>query len=126
MSERNTRQKAAVLEVLKDARTPLAPPQILVKAQELVPTISQATIYRIIKSLLEKSVIATVQLPGEVPLYELAGKSHHHYFRCRRCGFMYEVNGCTDMLKDLVPRGFRLEDHELFLFGTCSTCTRRK
>ena len=126
MSERNTRQKAAVLDVLEKSQTPLAPPQILAKAQELAPTISQATVYRILKALLKKDVIATVQLPGEVPLYELAGKSHHHYFRCRRCGFMYEVNGCTDMLKDLVPRGFRLEDHELFLFGTCSTCTKRK
>jgi Fur family ferric uptake transcriptional regulator len=126
MSERNTRQKAAVLEVLEKSQTPLAPPQILAKAQELAPTISQATVYRILKVLLEKKVIATVQLPGEVPLYELAGKSHHHYFRCRQCGFMYEVNGCTDMLKDLVPRGFRLEGHELFLFGTCSTCARRK
>jgi Fur family ferric uptake transcriptional regulator len=126
MSERNTRQKAAVLEVLEGAQAPLAAPQILTKAQRRVPSIGQATVYRILKALLEKQAVATVQLPGEVPLYELAGKSHHHYFRCRRCGFMYEVNGCTDLLKGLVPRGFRLEDHELFLFGTCSSCTRRR
>jgi Fur family ferric uptake transcriptional regulator len=104
----------------------LAPPDILAKAQRLVSTISQATVYRILKLLLEKKVIATVQLPGEVPLYELAGKAHHHYFRCRRCGLMYEVSGCLDLLKGLVPRGFRLEDHELFLFGTCAPCTRRR
>jgi Fur family ferric uptake transcriptional regulator len=83
-------------------------------------------VYRVLKALQEKDVIAIVQLPGEAPLYEMAGKSHHHFFRCRECGLMYEVNGCTDMLKSLVPRGFRLEDHALFLFGTCSTCARRK
>ena len=126
MSERNTRQKAAVIEVLEESPTPLAAPQILTKAQEIVPSISQATVYRILKGLLERDTIATVKLPGEVPLYELAGKSHHHYFRCRQCGFMYEVSGCTKLLKGLVPRGFNLEGHELFLFGTCSSCTGEK
>jgi Fur family ferric uptake transcriptional regulator len=126
MPERNTRQKAAVLEVLEKTRHPLAPLEILAKAQGRVPTVSLATVYRVLKALQEKDVIATVQLPGEAPLYEMAGKSHHHFFRCRECGLMYEVTGCTDMLKSLVPRGFRLEDHALFLFGTCSTCARRK
>ena len=126
MPERNTRQKAAVLEVLEQAKTPLATPQVLAKAQALGADDQPGNGVPDPQVLLSKDVIATVQLPGEVPLYELAGKSHHHDFRCRRCGFMYEVDGCTDMLKELVPRGFRLEDHELFLFGTCSTCTKRK
>jgi Fur family ferric uptake transcriptional regulator len=125
MPERNTRQKGAVLEVLEKTRHPLAPPEILARAQELAPTVSLATVYRILKSLQKKDVIAIVQLPGEAPLYEMAGKSHHHFFRCRQCGLMYEVNRCTDTLKNLVPRGFRLEGHELFLFGTCSSCTKR-
>jgi len=123
MSERNTRQKAAVMEVLEGFPTPLAAAQILARARQIVPTISLATVYRILKGLLEKEAIAVVQLPGEVPLYEPGGKSHHHYFRCRQCGFMYEVSGCMKLLKGLVPRGFKLEDHELFLFGTCSSCT---
>jgi Fur family ferric uptake transcriptional regulator len=123
MPERNTRQKAAVVDVLARAATPLSARQILTRAQRSVPSIGQATVYRILKSLLDKGTVATVQLPGEVPLYERAGKSHHHFFRCRKCGFMYEVKGCAELLKGLVPRGFRLEDHELFLFGTCSSCT---
>jgi len=73
---------------------------------------------------LKKEVVATVQLPGEVPRYELAGKGHHHFFRCRQCGSMYAVGGCTDLIEGLVPQGFRLEDHEVFLFGTCSSCAR--
>ncbi|MCE5326554.1 MAG: transcriptional repressor [Planctomycetaceae bacterium] len=124
MSERNTRQKAAVLEVLSQAAVPLAPPQLLARAQELVATIGQATVYRVLKALQEKGTICTVQLPGEPPLYELAGKRHHHFFRCRRCGFMYEVQGCAELVKRLVPRGFKLEDHEVFLFGTCTSCIK--
>ena len=125
MSERNTRQKDAIMAVFEAARTPLAPPAILAKARQTLPSISQATVYRILKVLLEKEVIATVQLPGEIPLYELAGRSHHHYFRCRQCGFMYEVRGCTALLTGLVPPGFQLENHELFLFGICSSCAEK-
>ena len=60
--------------------------------------------------------------PGEVPLYEVSGKSHHHFFRCRQCGHMYQIKGCVAALKPLVPRGFKMEDHELFLFGLCAEC----
>ena len=124
MTQRNTRQKSAVLNVLAHANVPLAAPQILARARRLVATISQATVYRILKALLRNKTLAVVQLPGEVPLYELAGKTHRHFFRCRSCGFMYEVRGCMDLLRGLVPKGFRLEDHELFLFGTCSACNK--
>jgi Fur family ferric uptake transcriptional regulator len=122
MAERNTRQKAAVREVLQEAKTPLPPADIRSRAQRIVPTISQATVYRILKGLLEKQEITAVQLPGEPPLYELAGKKHHHFFRCRECEQMFEVEGCDGLIEHLVPRGFVLEDHDVFLFGLCKSC----
>ncbi|MBS3821239.1 MAG: transcriptional repressor [Planctomycetes bacterium] len=123
MTERNTRQKTAVATVLAEARTPLTPRDIQVRARTIVATISQATVYRILKGLLEKQDVTTVQLPGEPPLYEQAGKTHHHFFRCRRCKQMYEVQGCDNLIDRLVPKGFTLEDHDVFLFGLCRTCT---
>jgi Fur family ferric uptake transcriptional regulator len=124
MSQRRTRQKDAVLEVLGRAEAPLAPPEILSQARKIVPTIGLATVYRILKRLLDDGTVTVVQLPGEPPLYELAGKGHHHFFRCRQCGSMYEVGGCNELLRRLVPRGFRLEEHEVYLLGKCASCAK--
>lgn len=122
MTERNTRQKRAIQEVLAAAEAPMSVQDILQAAQAAVPTLSQATVYRVLRTLTDRGELATVQLPGEVPLYEMAGKSHHHFFRCRKCAHMYEIKGCTRALGHMVPADFELEHHEIFLFGLCPTC----
>ena len=124
MPLRNTAQRAAILSVLTDAESPLGVKQILSRGQQAVPSLSQATVYRILKQLLKRGDVATVQLPGQTPLYEPTGKGHHHFFRCRRCRQMYEVTGCEGLVDRLVPRGFALEDHDLFLYGLCAACRR--
>ena len=122
MTERNTRQKSAIQDVLAAAEAPLSVQDILRLAQGEVPTLSQATVYRVLKGMVAKGLLAVVQLPGEVPLYETAGRSHHHFFRCRKCDHMYEIKGCTQALRHLVPDEFALEHHEIFLFGLCPAC----
>lgn len=124
MSPRNTAQKAAILDVLTETQAPLGIEQILSRGQQVVPSLSQATVYRLLKQFIERGDVATVQLPGQTPLYELSGKAHHHFFRCRRCEQMYEVTGCEGLVDQLVPRGFSLEDHDLFLYGLCAACRR--
>ena len=84
-----------------------------------------ATIYRNLKSLAAKGILKAVGLPGESTVrYELHGKAHHHHFHCRVCHQVYEVDGCPGNIEPLVPRGFVLEDHEVVLYGLCSTCKR--
>ncbi len=124
MQTRHTRQQAAIAHVFERASEPLTPQQVLAEAQRNQPGLSQATVYRAIKRLLSDGAISPVPLPGEPPRYERMRLSHHHLFRCRQCERMYEVQGCDDLLRRLVPRGFRLEDHEVFLEGVCSSCQR--
>lgn len=122
MQKRKTRQQAAILQAFQGAPAPLSPQQVLVEAHKILPGVSQATVYRVIKGLLEAGEISPVELPNQAPLYEMSGKNHHHFFRCRRCRKMYEVGGCDDLLKRLLPRGFHLEEHEVFLKGVCAAC----
>jgi Fur family ferric uptake transcriptional regulator len=35
---------------------------------------------------------------------------------------MYDFEGCPGQLDGLAPKGFIMEDHELFLFGRCADC----
>ncbi len=125
MTERATNQKNAILNVLKDAQMPMGVSAILSAGQKVVPSLSQATVYRVLKSMIEKGIADVVQLPGSAPLYEMSGKAHHHFFRCRLCEKMFEIAGCDRFLHKLTPKGFALEEHEMFLFGLCAACKKQ-
>lgn len=120
--ERNTRQRAAILEALQEANRPLTPQEILELAGRKLATLGQATVYRAIKSLLAEQALQAVSIPGEPDRYEVAGKPHHHHFYCRACSRVYEMEGCPGPLSGLAPRGFVVDAHEVLLYGRCAAC----
>ena len=120
--ERNTAQRRAIHRSLEVAGRPMGPTEIFESAREQVPGLGIATVYRAIKQLLDDGFLAQVDLPGEPPRYEVSGKDHHHHFRCLNCRKVYDIEGCANSFGELLPRGFRLEGHELFLFGRCNEC----
>jgi Fur family ferric uptake transcriptional regulator len=120
--QRDTQQRRAIREVLERADRPLSPAELLAATREKVPAIGQATIYRNLKALEDLGWLAGVIIPGQPSRYELAGKGHHHHFLCRSCDSAYEVAGCPGDLDPLTPPGFRLESHELVLYGLCEGC----
>lgn len=122
--QRNTAQRRAIRSVFSAHNRPLSPQEILAAAQLHVPQIGLATVYRALKNLTESKALTIVDVPGEPQRYELAGKGHHHHFSCRECGRMFEMDGCPGDLERLVPRGFVMEDHEVFIYGRCRECAQ--
>ncbi len=120
--ERNTAQRRAIRQVFLDTDRPLSTAEVLAAAQAHARGLGIATVYRAIKSLLAERFLVTVELPGEPARYEVAGKDHHHHFLCKRCGKMYEVEGCPKNLLAMVPQGFQLEGHDVLLYGACDKC----
>ena len=120
--ERTTAQRKAIHHVLEDSGRPLSPPEIFSAARSLAPGLGMATVYRTIKRLIDDGNISLVELPGEAPRYERAGMRHHHHFRCNACNKVYDLVGCSSEFKEITPKGFALEGHELYLFGRCEAC----
>lgn len=123
--ERDTPQRRAIRRALRDAGRPLTPEEVLGVGRERVPTLGIATVYRNLKALHGEGFAAAVELPGEPTRYEVAGKPHHHHFLCRSCAQAFEVEGCPGAVEPLVPTGFRLEGHEVVLYGVCADCGDR-
>lgn len=122
--ERNTRQRQIIRQVFEEANRPLGPQEVLQAGQAYAPRLGIATVYRTLKSFVEEGLLVSVELPGEPARYEIAGKAHHHHFRCRSCHRVFEIDGCPPNMKRLAPRGFRLEGHDVVLYGTCTTCVQ--
>lgn len=121
--QRNTRQREAIRQVLQESGRPLSTREVLEAAKEKVPGLGIATVYRTLNSLLEEKEISAVELPGETPRYEVAGKHHHHHFHCTVCGKVFEIENCPGDLERLAPPGFKAERHEIVLYGHCPECT---
>jgi Fur family ferric uptake transcriptional regulator len=124
--ERRTRQREAIWQVIERAARPLGPQEILDLAKEEVPRLGIATVYRNIKALIGEGRLRVVELPGRSDRYEVAGKEHHHHFHCRRCDGVFEVETCPGDFETLTPTGFRLEEHEVTLYGLCVSCNSRE
>ena len=122
--QRNTKQREAIKDVLLNTRRPLRMSEVHELATRQVPGIGIATVYRTVKALSANGWLEVVEMPGETPRYECAGKDHHHHFRCNSCERVYNLEGCLGGMEALLPSGFRLESHELVLTGTCNTCVR--
>jgi Fur family ferric uptake transcriptional regulator len=122
--ERRTRQREALRRAFARADRPLSPQEVTALARREVPALGIATVYRNLKAMVKEGELRPVELPGQPDRYEPAGKAHHHHFHCRRCDGVFEVDGCPAGVKALAPRGFRLEGHDLTLFGVCNRCAR--
>jgi Fur family transcriptional regulator, ferric uptake regulator len=121
---RNTRQKDAIRAAFLAANRPLSPDEALTLAQKDVEAVSIATIYRNIATLVEDKWLTPIEVPGHATHYEVAGKAHHHHFQCNNCGTVHELEGCDLQTRPKMPRGFKYASHELFVYGTCSSCTK--
>jgi Fur family transcriptional regulator, ferric uptake regulator len=122
--QRDTAQRRAIRRALEEAGRPLGALEVLESSKSYAPGLGIATVYRNLKALVEERAVSAVELPGEPPRYEFAGKGHHHHFRCERCDRVFELGGCLGGLSKLLPRGFTMSAHELLLHGTCSECAR--
>jgi Fur family ferric uptake transcriptional regulator len=125
LGQRHTRQRDVIVAVIREATGPLTVNEILNRAQERVPGLGVATVYRTLKLLQEGGKITTVILPSGETRYESTGLGHHHHFHCRVCDEVYDLEDCPVQIPTReLSNGFQVESHELTLYGICSSCSR--
>lgn len=124
LGQRQTRQRDAILEVIRTSPGPLTIAEIHERALDLAPGLGIATVYRTLKLLQESDLVRTVILPGGDPRYESVGLGHHHHFQCRMCKGVYDLGVCPVDIPGNRPYagGFLVEDHEVILYGICPGC----
>ena len=119
-----TRQKQVLGAVIERARRPLTAREIWSEALPELPSLGMATVYRALKRLVAEGQVRPVEIPGAGPHYEKAGRHHHHFFLCQQCNRLFDLVGCVPGLRALAPAGFRVQQHEIVLYGDCVACAR--
>ena len=103
----------------------MTPQEVLAAALETQAGLGLATVYRNLNALESQGDIVSVHLPNDSTRYEPAGRGHHHHFRCDNCEQVFELNASCPVrgLEGVtLPGGFKVENHELTLYGTCPNC----
>jgi Fur family ferric uptake transcriptional regulator len=118
----STRQRAAILNTLRRADRPLTPQEIREGASQDSAGIGLATVYRALKAFIACNDVLQVEIPGNPPCYEPADRGHHHHAVCEQCRQVFDVHGCVQGLDALVPRNFRVQRHDITLYGVCAEC----
>lgn len=124
VGQRQTRQRDAILRVIREAAGPLSVPEIHERSARTLPRIGIATIYRTLKLLQESHQINPVILPSGESRFEAAGIGHHEHFQCRICQQVFDLHFCPLHLPrgTALPGGYIVEDHELTFYGVCPGC----
>lgn len=124
MTPRKTKQKKVIADALEEAARPMSPLEILEVAQQKVPRLSIATVYRVLKGLVDEGELVPVPVPGQPDRYEthIRAAHHHHHFHCDSCHRVFDVPGCGLRVEAHLPGGFTLSRHEVMLYGSCGQC----
>ena len=125
MKKRNTLQKTIILEALMQLRgTHPTPAEVYQYIHERYPTISQATVFRVLASEVEDGEAQRVYAPDSSLRYEYGTRKHYHV-SCRVCGRVEDVE--MTYLEGLEKNaealnGFKVERHIVEFIGVCPEC----
>ena len=97
--------------------------QLIHKLSKLMPSLSVATIYKNIITLLEYKIIKEVLLPNKKKMFELNYNTHLHVI-CKRCGKITDINVGTEIIKERFSGivDVEIEDFLFNLFYLCDDC----
>ena len=127
--QRNTRQRAAVQELLEDLDDFRSAQQLHQMLAARGSGVGLATVYRAMQALAESGEVDVLRAADGEALYRKCRQSaHHHHLVCRRCGATVEI--AADVVERWARQvgadhGFVDVDHTAELTGTCRQCVAR-
>ncbi len=121
---RLTPQRLAVFSILAEAGQHLSPVDVYRRAQQRLPGINEATVYRALSFLTEQGLVHAAHLGGGQVVYEVAEHEHHHLL-CRSCGESVEIEhrlmeAIYEELEQIT--GYQIDSVHLTFFGRCAAC----
>ncbi len=108
--------------MLGAAKGPLSAREILAQASDSCPSLSLATVYRVVREGAESGALTVVRLQDNVARYEGADLHHHHHFLCEKCERVFDISMPCNLVATHVPDSFHVTRHEITLYGSCPDC----
>lgn len=123
---RNTKQKSAILRVVRSALCHPDAGWVYEQVRKEIPRISLGTVYRNLRQLRESGAILEIGGQGTLNCFDGKVEPHYH-FRCRECGSIFDLDEeVNHEIEKRVTRrtGFKVTEYNLELRGICLDCQK--
>ena len=125
---RRTGPRAAILNVLLQAKKPLTQVQIAAKLADTIP--NKVTIYRTLERFCRVGLVHKAFMQKRAWHYELADKCTesqcHPHFACEKCGVISCLVGLSVSIVEGLKKGFVIHRQQVRLEGLCPRCGGKK
>lgn len=121
-----TKQRQAVLKVIRDSDQHLTANEVFEDARRLLPGISFATVYNSLRYLKQEGLIGEVRFGNGASRFDRRLTRHDHAV-CSSCGKLVDLDLSIpdELLRAAAKRSkFRPESIELTLRGSCPECIK--
>jgi len=117
--QRTTPQRETVFSVLLDQRDHPTADEVYARTKSRMPTISIATVYNCLETLVSCGLVKQVNIEREPTRY-CPNLSPHAHFHCRETGRVYDVPVPSGMMQELagvLPGEYEADSVELVFRG---------
>ena len=118
---RSSRQRDAVLNVLKSYCDHPTADVIYSRVKEIIPNISLGTVYRNLGQLQDEGLITVVESSDKKVHYEGNLEDHIH-FLCKKCGVITDIFCENEVPKIFENSGHLVESQKTVYYGLCKDC----
>lgn len=129
-TKRFTKQRQAILEILKNTSAHPDANWIFKKVSKKIPNISLGTVYRNLNILCEDDIIKELSFQPTVTRYEAQMETHHHIIctNCLKIEDIEEIGDCdvNTKLKETLLNNLEYSDItcEILFKGLCKDCQK--
>ena len=115
-----TRQRAAILEVIRAEPRHYTAEEIFRLAQKILPTISRATVYNNLNAMADEHLIRRICM-ADADVYDRSFDPHVHLV-CRKCGGIKDMRleGLSEQLESAL--GQTVSSYEFKVDYVCEGC----
>ncbi len=125
--KRQTLQKTIILDALKKLGNHPTPAMVYEEIHPKYPTISQATVFRVLAGECEEGTVQRVYAPGTTARYEYGNRPHWHIC-CRGCGRIADVSlALSENPLRLMQcdEDYTVEKYYIEFVGLCPACREK-
>jgi Fe2+ or Zn2+ uptake regulation protein len=122
----STKQRQAVLRVIRESDQHMTANEVFAKSRKLLPGISFATVYNSLRYLKQEGFIGEVRFGTDAARFDRKLTRHDHAL-CNNCGKLVdlELTIPDELLRAAAQRSkFKPESIELTLRGSCPECSK--
>jgi Fur family peroxide stress response transcriptional regulator len=121
-----TPQRLAIYRAVLEAEDHPTPEALYQRVRASMPSLSLATIYKVLDALTKLGVIQEVHVSSDRKRYDANLDKHHHLVctRCKKVRDVYNAQFDTVTLPKRLP-GFVAQSVSVQVFGLCASCAQK-